>query len=229
MPRPPLAVRQAAMSAWLALLLAATTPTRAADALPDLMPALQLAGDAAAGQKAFEACIRCHRRDASGRQNGTVPRLSGQHAQVIVKQVADIRSGLRANPAMKPFADAHSLTPQGLADIAAHLQALPMAGAIGKGQARAVERGQTLYTRDCVACHGARGEGRADAFVPMLAGQHHGYLVNELGLIRDGGRGNSNPAMVQVVKAMDAADFEALADYIAQLPLPGTGAGVGKP
>ena len=30
----------------------------------------------------------------------------------------------------------------------------------------------------------------------MVAAQHYSYVLRELGLIRDGGRGNSNPGMV---------------------------------
>lgn len=193
-------------------------------AASDLRAALELKGQPGRGKAAFEDCTRCHRKDATGRANGAVPRLSGQHASVIVKQVADIRSGLRSNPVMKPYVEAPSMTPQALADIAAYLQSLPIAGSgtsvIGKGPGTAVAQGQAIYVRDCAMCHGERGEGRAEAFLPMLAGQHYDYLVSELVLIRDGGRGNSNPAMVERIKGFGQAEIEAVADYLTTLPLP---------
>jgi cytochrome c553 len=55
----------------------------------------------------------------------------------------------------------------------------------------------------------------------MLAAQHYTYLLRELGLIRDGGRGNSNPGMRALVKTYAEADLQAVADYIAQMPRPG--------
>jgi len=47
-----------------------------------------------------------------------------------------------------------------------------------------------------------------------------GSLLRELGLIRDGGRGNSNPAMAALVKGYSAADLQAVADHMSRLPPP---------
>jgi cytochrome c553 len=49
---------------------------------------------------------------------GSIPQLAGQHGSVLIKQMADIRSGLRHNPTMYPFATVLS-DPQDLADLAA--------------------------------------------------------------------------------------------------------------
>lgn len=194
--------------------------TQAAETAEDLRPALTLKGDPARGKVAFEACVGCHRKDASGRSAEPIPRLSGQHASVIIKQVSDIRVGLRLNPPMKPFVDGEAMNAQTLADLAAYLQALPMAGNLGKGPGTGVDRGKALFERDCVACHGAQGEGLPTAFHPMVAAQHYRYLLRELVLIRDGARGNSNPAMAQLVKTYPQADLEAVADFMSQMPAP---------
>jgi len=207
----------------LAMLLAlgpATVLAQAQAGAGDLRAALALTGDPARGKAAFDVCLGCHRPNAAGRSDGTIPRLSGQHREVIIKQVADIRDGRRINPPMKPYVDPAEFTPQMLADIATWLQTRPIVGAIGKGPGSALDRGSELFTRDCAACHGSSGEGMAAAFHPMVAAQHYGYLLRELGLIRDGGRGNSNPAMVQIVKAYTAADLEAVADHMSRLPAP---------
>jgi len=207
----------------LAMLLAlgpATVLAQAPAGAGDLRAALVLTGDPARGKAAFDVCLGCHRPNAAGRSDGTIPRLSGQHREVIIKQVADIRDGRRINPPMKPYVDPAEFTPQMLADIATWLQTRPIVGAIGKGPGSALDRGSELFARDCAACHGSSGEGVAAAFHPMVAAQHYGYLLRELGLIRDGGRGNSNPAMVQIVKAYTAADLEAVADHMSRLPAP---------
>lgn len=208
------------LAARLALLLGSALPAFAGAATDDLRTALELRGDAARGKAAFETCIGCHRKDASGRSADPIPRLSGQHASVIIKQVSDIRVGLRLNEPMKPYVDGEAMSAQTLADIATYLQALPLAGNIGKGPGTALARGKTLFERDCAGCHWPRGEGLAEAFHPMVAAQHYRYLLRELVLIRDGLRGNSNPAMVQLVKSYAQADLEAVADHMAQLPPP---------
>lgn len=215
----PLLARQAStLAVALAAALGAPATASAAEPLADLREALTLQGDPVRGRWAFEPCVICHRRDASGRANLGTPRLWGQHASVIVKQVADIRAGTRLNPPMKEIVDNPALTPRVLADIASHLQALRSDAPAGLGPGTDLPRGQALYERDCAGCHGARGEGQAQAFFPMLAAQHYAYLLRELGLIRDGGRGNSNPGMVQVVKGYAQTDFEAVADYLSRLP-----------
>jgi cytochrome c553 len=184
----------------------------------ELKQALEARGDAQRGKLAFGPCEGCHRSDASGRVSGAYPRLSGQHANVLMKQIADIRGGRRANPKMEPFIDDHVLTPYDIADIAVYLQALPVSAANGKGPGTGIERGKQLYAKDCTTCHGPRGEGDATLFYPMLAAQHYKYLLREVKFIRDGDRRNSNPDMVSVIKPYSSAELEAVADYMAQFP-----------
>ena len=174
----------------------------------EVLAAVALRGDAERGQSAFKRCAMCHRKDGSGRADGSIPRLSGQHASVIVKQVMDIHHGRRLNPAMKAVLEDTAPSPQTVADLAAYLQQLPVSGAIGKA----------LYEKDCAVCHGGRGEGDAAQFVPMVAQQHHGYLRAELDQILGGERGNSHPDMVKVLQGYAKADLQAVADYMAQLP-----------
>lgn len=207
------------IAAAYGLALPAALPARAQTPAA-VQEVLALTGDPARGKAAFDDCAGCHRKDASGRATGAIPRLSGQHASVVIKQVLDIRSGQRINPAMKPHVEEADLGAQALADIASYLQSLPVAGRLGRGPGDDLARGQTLFGRDCAACHGAQGEGRAEGFFPMVAAQHYPYLVRELGLIRDGGRGNSNPAMVALIKGYSEADLQAVADHMSRLPAP---------
>jgi cytochrome c553 len=200
--------------------LAAAQAPAGIDVGDELKAALAVQGDPARGQAAFGPCVGCHRKDASGRVSGAYPRLSGQHATVVLKQVIDIRAGRRSNPKMEPFIGDHQLTPYELADLAAFLQSLPISDGNGKGPGSGVARGRQLYERDCADCHGVRGEGQAARFTPMVAAQHYRYLLREVQFIRDGDRRNANPDMVKVIKPYAAADLEAVADYMAQLPPP---------
>ncbi|MCM2253711.1 MAG: cytochrome c4 [Ramlibacter sp.] len=179
---------------------------------------LELKGDAARGKVVFASCADCHRKDASGRANGVFPRLAGQYASVLMKQLSDIRAGRRNNASMLGLASSLSLAD--IADVAAYLQSLPVSERTGKGPGAAVTRGRQLYERDCAMCHGGKGEGDAAKFYPMIAAQHYRYLLREVTSIRDGDRGNSDPAMVRMVKNYDAVDIEAVADFMSQLPPP---------
>ena len=187
----------------------------------DIKATLALPGDVQRGKDAYAECQTCHRTDASGRSAFNIPRLSGQHASVLVKQLMDIRSGLRVNEDMREYMHDSDLTLQNFADMAAYLQSLPVAGTIGQGPPELVSRGQALYASDCAGCHGEQGEGRAELFFPMLASQHYGYLLRELDLILTGQRGNSNPAMPPILKNYATDDKQAIAAYLAQLPPPG--------
>jgi len=186
----------------------------------ELKQALEAKGDPARGESAFTACRACHRKDASGRPAGPVPRLAGQHANVVVKQLVDIRVGRRSNPSMESFVGADVLTLASIADIGAYLQGLPTPATNGKGPGSGIDKGRALYEKDCVQCHGANGEGNAAQFFPMVAAQHYSYLLRETQIIRDGERRNSHPEMVKAIKPYAMADLEAVSDYMAQLPPP---------
>lgn len=186
----------------------------------ELKTALQAKADPTRGAATFEPCQGCHRKDGSGRVSGAYPRLSGQHATVLMKQMADIRSGRRSNPKMEPFIDDHVLTPFEIADIAVYLQALPISAENGKGPGSGLAKGKQLYERDCAGCHGGQGEGDAAKFYPMVAAQHYRYLLREVQLIRDGDRRNANPDMVRVIKPYSSGELEAVADYMAAFAPP---------
>jgi cytochrome c553 len=187
----------------------------------DIKATLALPGDIQRGKEAYGECQTCHRQDASGRPKFDMPRLSGQHASVLIKQLMDIRSGLRVNPEMQGYMLDSDLTLQDFADMAAYLQSLPVVGYIAQGPPELVSRGQALYASNCAGCHGEHGEGRAELFYPMLASQHYSYLLRELDLILTGQRGNSNPAMPPILSNLSADDKRAIAAYLAQLPAPG--------
>jgi cytochrome c553 len=184
------------------------------------LEALRLKGDRERGEEAFKICQGCHRHGATGSASGAYPRLAGQHATVLIEQIADIRSGKRRNLKMEPFSEEHVLTTQEIADIAVYLQALPIPPNLGQGPGTALDRGGKLYANDCASCHGNKGEGDAAKFFPLVAGQHFNYLVREARFIRDGDRGNANPDMAKVIKAYGDADIDAVADYISRLTPP---------
>jgi cytochrome c553 len=182
--------------------------------------ALQLHGDAAAGAAAYEVCAACHLPNGAGRADGTFPQLAGQHATVLVKQIADIRADRRDAPIMHPYAMT-LVDPQEIADVAAYLAGLPIPSAGGRGPGGDLEQGRRLYERDCVRCHGGQGEGSAEKFYPVLAGQHYEYALRQLRDIAGRRRRNANPEMVKAVRGYTDAELQAVADYATRLAWPG--------
>ena len=183
------------------------------------LQALRAQGDVLRGEIAFEICQGCHRAGALGREDGSYPRLAGQHDTVLIKQMADVRAGRRANPKMLPFIDRHVITPQEIADIAVYLQSLPVPDNNGKGPGNDLVRGKKLYEKDCAACHGDKGEGNAGEFYPRVSGQHFQYLEREAKDIRDGIRLNANPKMMRNIKSYSDTDIAAVSDYMSRFPL----------
>jgi cytochrome c553 len=199
-------------------LLAQSTAASVIDG--ELKTALEAQPDVARGKIAYEVCEGCHRKDGSGRANGTYPRLAGQHARVVLKQLVDIRSGRRHNPDMAPLVAEPVLNLQAMVDIAAHVQGLPVAANNGKGTGNDLALGRSLYDRHCAVCHGAAGQGDAAAFYPMVAAQHYRYLLRELINIGDGSRKNSHADMVKVIKPYSQAELDAVADHMSRLAPP---------
>ena len=132
--------------------------------------ALKAQGDPLRGEIAFEVCQGCHDPDAGGEVDGTYPRLPGQHATVLIKQLTDVRAGVRDNQKMYPYAADHVITPQEIADIAVYLQQLPPPEEIGHGPGSDLEQGKAVYDPQCEDCHGVRGEGDAKSSIPAWAG-----------------------------------------------------------
>ena len=61
----------------------------------ELKDALSKKGDVKRGRDTYEICGACHLPTGAGRSDGTFPQLAGQHTTVLIKQMADIRMGLR--------------------------------------------------------------------------------------------------------------------------------------
>jgi cytochrome c553 len=75
------------------------------------------AGDAAAGKAKSAVCGACHGPDGNS-TNPMWPKLAGQHAPYLVKQLKDFKSGARKDPIMAPMA--MPLSDQDMENLAAY-------------------------------------------------------------------------------------------------------------
>lgn len=187
---------------------------------PEMAKVLARKGDPAKGKLAYKGCLGCHKADGAGKADALYPSLAGQHPNVLIKQVMDVRAGRRDSPKMHPFIEKDAVTSDELADIAAYLASLPAPASNGKGSGKQLDMGKHMYDRDCASCHGKSGEGDGAKFYPRVAGQHYAYLLRETKESRDKGRRNSNPEMVKVLKNYVDSDVEAVSDYMSRLTLP---------
>jgi len=186
--------------------------------------ALKKKGDVKNGEEVYEVCGACHLPSGAGRPDGTFPQLAGQHSTVLIKQMADIRAGLRDNPTMYPFAKVLT-DPQELADASAYINSLGIpldhGKYEGKDAAKQIADGKVLYEKQCKECHGANGQGNKEKFYPVIAGQHYKYLLRQMTEIRDGKRRNANPDMVKVIKPYTNDQLVAISAYQSSLSMPG--------
>lgn len=186
--------------------------------------ALKRRGNVKAGRDLFKAyCEACHLPTGAGQRDGSIPQLAGQHGTVLIKQITDIRSGLRYNPTMYPFArklpDA-----QAIADVAAYVVTLCIPNDSGKYQgpdsASQIAEGKLLYEKECAQCHQPNGEGLKEMFYPVLAGQHYQYLLRQMTEIHDAKRINVPAEMFKVISKYNNAQLVAVSAYQASLKTP---------
>lgn len=108
----------------LASYYAAKAPTRQPlEGSPGALEAGRTIFEKGVEAKGVPACVGCHGSEGQG--NATFPRLSGQHADYIVKQLVVFqRTDERPQGSIMKTV-AHDLTRQDIENVAAYLQALP--------------------------------------------------------------------------------------------------------
>ena len=179
----------------------------------------QAAGDPVAGKAKAAQCAACHGADGNS-ANPAWPKLAGQHAGYLVKQLQFFEAGERENTTMKPMASV--LDAQGREDVAAFYASQKVK--IGLADPALVELGEKIYRSGnaesgiapCMACHGPNGAGNPAALYPALRGQNAQYVEIQLHGFAEGKRSNENAKkMMQLLAArMTNKEIRAVASYI---------------
>ncbi|HEY7865236.1 MAG TPA: cytochrome c4 [Psychromonas sp.] len=182
---------------------------------------VQAQGNIEAGKLKSAACAACHGDDGNSPSN-LYPKLAGQHATYIEKQLQQFKNGERADPIMMGMAAA--LSQQDMLDLAAYYASNTMTPVTVSPEIAAL--GKKLYMGGdldrkmaaCTACHGPRGNGLELAKFPKISSQHPAYIKAQLEKFRGKNRANDpNGMMSDVASKLSDADIELLSKYIAAL------------
>jgi cytochrome c553 len=214
-------IRRPVCMLFLALLISACVESE--DRRPDLadlrdpwtLPGVPTDPVLAAGQQIFSSCASCHLADASGRPDGTIPRLAGQNAIILERRLRALLDDSVSLPVMTPFA--RSLAPDEIRQVSAYLASLPRPAQVGVGSGQQLERGAEIYEQLCLSCHAANGIGQFELNAPRLCGQHAAYSLRRLDEIAGSSARESDPAMASIAAVLALQDRRAVSDYLARL------------
>lgn len=194
-------------------------------------------GDASAGQAKSAACAACHGADGNSVMPAW-PRLAGQGAKYLYKQLHDFKAGIRQEATMQGMA--FGLSDQDMADLAAYYSL--QKGGVGQAKADLAKQGERIFRGGnaktglaaCAGCHNPQGKGNPLAGYPHLGGQHADYIKKQLQAFRAAGRADivADPSLKRVNDAAKAgelgpmqmvaaklsdAEIEAVSSYISGL------------
>ncbi len=179
-------------------------------------------GDPVAGKSTAVICIGCHAADGNS-TNSIYPKLAGQNAAYLAKQLRDFKTGIRKEEHMSSMVEAIRF--DDIPNIAAYFSQQDRT--VGNDLMPVKPLGQKLYQTGapakaipaCVTCHGGKAQGNAAKLYPRLAGQHVDYLVKSLEAFRSNERQNDkNNVMRQITAKLSDTEIHALAQYLSTLP-----------
>ena len=178
-------------------------------------------GNIAAGKDKAAVCAGCHGADGNGGADPLWPKLAGQDASYIVKQLSDFKSGARKDPIMSGMAA--PLSAADIKNVAAYFASLKGKPGAAK-DAELAKHGEKIYrggdaktgVSACMSCHGPSGHGIPPRF-PKVSGQNAPYTQKQLLAFKAGTRSNDGDTMTRIAFRMSEQEIKAVSDYMAGL------------
>lgn len=164
-------------------------------------------------------CTMCH--GMKGLSRSDAPNLAGQYPEVVMKQLADYKSGKRASPIMDALAK--NLTDENIKDLAAYYASLPKARTApttyDESLPALVRVGAPMRNiAPCISCHGGVDQKLG---APWLEGMPKDYLVQQLLLFKKGERRNDGELQMRnVARTMTTEEIDSVATFYARKALP---------
>ena len=164
-------------------------------------------------------CSLCHGIEGES-ASPVLPRLAGQHAEYLARQLGDFKSGRRKSETMKPQSE--ELTPAEMKALGVFFEK-KKASANTPTDTEILAVGRYIFSKgnqfsglpSCASCHGAKGYGTPQ--LPRLAGQHPRYIEDQLKQFNKRERTNDNAVMHTVASKLTELEAHAVAEYIATL------------
>jgi cytochrome c553 len=168
-------------------------------------------------------CEACHGVHGEGAPPAAIPRLAGQSAEYLTKQLDDYENHTRDNVVMRNFA--RGLSGPERAQLGAYYATLtaphtaetvpPTAQQLARGRQLAFQGDEAERVQACNNCHGPDGSGLPHSS-PYLAGQSAEYLANQIKAWQEGTRKNdAGKLMVTIAKQLSSTDIAAVSAYFA--------------
>lgn len=201
---------------------------------------LHAEGNPDVGKTKSAACAGCHGQDGNS-PAPTFPKLAGQHATYLARQLHEFKVGIRQNATMMGMVQ--GLSESDMEHIAAYYEQQKItpvsldsltsddededeeesSGDDALSNEELLKLGQNIYLNGnletevsaCSACHGPKGLGNKPARFPVLRSQYPEYLMQSLNDYKSSKRANrSDNMMYMIAKRMTETEIKAVAYYI---------------
>jgi cytochrome c553 len=174
------------------------------------------ADQARAKKLVMGSCFLCHGENGESASE-VFPKLAGQHADYIAKQLDNFKTGKRKSTAMADMSS--RLTADEMLALGQYFESKPAEPEVVK-DVELAGVGRYIFNNGnpnsgvpaCASCHGKDGLGTAS--LPRLAGQYASYIETQLTLFNQRERTNDNAVMHAIVSKMTALEMSAVAAYI---------------
>ena len=204
-----------------------------------LVTSTAVAVDLEKGKEINGTCAACHGDQAAGGKKGEYPRLAGQRAAYLERQLKSFRARTRINIPMFPYTQERELSDEDIKDVSAYLAGIELSNRMptytGKEDAltkllmaekvmiipRAegdLANGEAIYQKKCAACHGKSGKGRG--MFPVLVGQYTSYLKRQADLYVKGDRPHDEEGVVGVLNTLKEQDIQDILAYLTSIQEP---------
>ena len=153
----------------------------------------KMAGNADIGAAQYGVCATCHGQQGEGNATMNAPKLAGQPAWYLKRQIMNYKRGLRGTDPGDTFGQqmigmvATLADEQAVDNVVAHITTFPD-NPVAATVAGNVTDGADEY-RVCAYCHGKDGAGVQALNAPRLAGMSDWYLERQLQHFRNNVRG----------------------------------------
>jgi len=192
------------------MLLAATTAYAEDD--PGIVKLRIGNGNPVDGKAKAAECKNCHGENGDA-STPNIPKLAGQYAEYIQRQIFNYQVGTRHDPDMTKLS-ATLTNRRNLADIAAYFASQDLM----TGTPTSNAEGEKIYLdKGCQNCHGEIGKGKPayNSLFPVVGGQNKEYLLKQMQDFKTGTRATDiSGIMGLIVNRMTNEDIEAVSDFL---------------